>query len=223
MRPGTGKVWGTRAGTAALVGISGGISPWEGLGGAAVQCLGDLVSWTKWGLISGWTRCSQRFFFQANSTRILWSEGSAGAGGGRELLLSMEGSHPFPHLSPGQGASPTLGVHRGLGRVSNQIQSSVCVPQLGQELQDGLRSPPKAVLASGSKKIGKKMFVNVGHISRHKEKAPPVLHILGGPAEPWPVLPLGCAGALLASRWREGRISQLQENFRGPCSHNEYT
>lgn len=44
-----------------------------------------------------------------------------GAGVGRKSLLSMEDSHPFPHLSPARGVSPALGAHRCLDRVSGWI------------------------------------------------------------------------------------------------------
>lgn len=148
---------------------------------------------------------------------------------GRELLLSMEDSHPFPHLSQGWGVSPTLGLHRWQERVSNQILW-LCLAGEQHLCATAVSGAPGWIEQLTQSRAGKQqqenreyLCINVGHISRHKEKAPPVPHILGDPAEPRPVLPLGCAGARLASHWRGGRISQLQENFRGPCSHNEYT
>lgn len=52
------------------------------------------------------------------------------------------------------------------------LESSICVPQLCQELQDGLSNSPKAELGSSSKKIGKTCALMWGTSAGTRKRLP---------------------------------------------------
>lgn len=112
-----------------------------------------------------------------------------GAGVGRKSLLSMEDSHPFPHLSPARGVSPALGAHRCLDRVSGWIlglcpagEQHLCATA-GPGAQGRVQQLTQDRAGKWQQENREKMCITVGQNSGHKEKASPVLHVLGGPAE----------------------------------------
>lgn len=162
--------------------MPGGISAWEGLEGAAQEG-GEVSAWSgllaRWGLGSGCARCSLRL---CPSWWIAAFCGSAGVWG--ESQLSMEDSHSFPHPSPGHGVGPALGAHRWQDTVSNQIlwlclagEQHLCATA-GPGAPGWIEQLTQGRAGEWHQENCEKMNMNVGHNNDHREKAPPVPHIL---------------------------------------------